>query len=64
MQLLTMTLLPFAGSLLLSMLPREARNPSAWLAGAVTLLALALLGMQAPAAFQGEVQRFSVAWLP
>jgi multicomponent K+:H+ antiporter subunit A len=64
MQLLTMTLLPFAGSLLLSMLPREARNPSAWLAGAVTLCALALLGAQAPAVARGEVQRFAVAWLP
>ncbi|MFP5461008.1 MAG: monovalent cation/H+ antiporter subunit A [Gammaproteobacteria bacterium] len=64
MQLLAMTLLPFAGSLLLSMLPREARNPSAWLAGAVTLCALALLGAQAPAVARGEVQRFAVAWLP
>ncbi|GAA4411125.1 monovalent cation/H+ antiporter subunit A [Quisquiliibacterium transsilvanicum] len=64
MQLLTMTLLPFAGSLLLSMLPRQARNPSAWLAGAVTLCALALLGAQAAAVSRGEVQRFAVAWLP
>ena len=64
MQLLTMTLLPFAGSLLLAMLPRSARDASAWLAGAVTLCALALLGAQAPEVFRGEVQRVAFAWLP
>ncbi|MBL8312890.1 MAG: monovalent cation/H+ antiporter subunit A [Rubrivivax sp.] len=56
--------LPWMGALLLAGLPATARRGAAGLAGAVALLALALVLGLAPAVFAGQVPRWSVAWLP
>lgn len=55
--------LPFAGALLLAMLPNRARVACAWAAGLVALAGLALLFAFQSAVFAGEIPRFSWPWL-
>ena len=57
-------LLPFAGALLLALLPNGRRRLSAWLAGVFPLTGLALALMGAPSILAGEVLRWSVDWVP
>ena len=57
-------LLPFAGALLLALLPNERRRLSAWLAGVFPLAGLALALLAAPSILAGEVLRWSVDWVP
>ena len=57
-------LLPFAGALLLALVPNERRRLSAWLAGIFALAGLALALLSAPSIFAGEVLRWSVDWVP
>jgi multicomponent K+:H+ antiporter subunit A len=64
MMVALIALLPFAGALLLALLPNERRRLSAWLAGVFPLTALALALMGAPSIFDGEVLRWSVDWVP
>ncbi|HET9023342.1 MAG TPA: monovalent cation/H+ antiporter subunit A [Burkholderiaceae bacterium] len=59
-----LVLLPFAGALLLAVLPNERRRLSAWLAGVFPLAGLALALLCAPSVFAGEVLRWSVDWVP
>ncbi len=59
-----LALSPFAGAALLAGVENHERRTAAWLAGAVTLLAFALVVATAPAVFGGEVLRWSVDWLP
>jgi multicomponent K+:H+ antiporter subunit A len=61
---LLLALLPFAGAALLALVPNAQRRVSAWLAGAVTVAALALVLALAPAVFGGEVVRWSTDWVP
>ena len=59
-----LALAPFAGAVLLAGVDNRRRRTVAWLAGIVTLLALALVVTTAPAVFGGEVLRWSIDWLP
>lgn len=56
--------LPFAGSIIAALLPTNARNVEAWLAGVVALGALVAVGPLFPAVLDGAVVRHEVAWLP
>jgi len=63
-QLLPIVLIPFAGALLASWAGTFGRLGSAWVAGAITLTALALLVMPGLAVMQGEVLLWQVDWVP
>ncbi len=56
--------LPLAGSLVAGMLPANARNAEAWLAGAVALGGLAIAASFYPEMSNGQVVRLGAAWLP
>ena len=56
--------LPFAGSIAAALLPTNARNAEAWLAGVVALSGLAIVWAFYPQMSNGEVIRFELAWLP
>ncbi len=64
MSLLSILLLPFAGSLLAAALPSHARNHAAWLAGSIAVACTALVLAQFPAIAAGEIQRATVSWIP
>jgi multicomponent K+:H+ antiporter subunit A len=64
LQLLAALALPWLAALALFALPNERRNTAAAIAGGATLLAAALLAMQGPAVFAGDIPRFSWPWLP
>src|SRR5690606_15965169 len=62
--LVLIVLLPFLGSCLAALLPANARNWEAWLAGSVTLGCVVLAMLQYSAVADGEVLRTVVPWLP
>ncbi|ESQ16453.1 MAG: monovalent cation/H+ antiporter subunit A [Thiohalocapsa sp. PB-PSB1] len=62
--LLPIVLTPFAGALLASWAGSIGRLGSAWLAGAVTLMALALLAVPGLAVMQGELLLWHLDWIP
>ena len=64
MLLLTLVLLPFAGSLIAACLPTNARNAEAWLSGAVALGGLLILGWLYPMVWDGGVVRHHIEWMP
>ncbi|WP_420348465.1 monovalent cation/H+ antiporter subunit A [Pelagibius sp.] len=64
MTLAWIVLLPFLGALLPGLLIRAGRDACALTTGAVTLTALVLLLVQAPAVFAGEVIQARWEWLP
>ncbi len=57
-------LLPFAGSIVAALLPSNARNAEAWLAGAIALSILLLICFLYPAVTDGGVIRHELPWLP
>jgi multicomponent K+:H+ antiporter subunit A len=59
-----LALLPFAGAALLATMPSQSRRAAAWVAGAVALLAVAILLMAAPSVYAGEVLRWRIDWVP
>ncbi len=59
-----LALLPFVAALALAFIRNEQPRLAAWLAGLATLGGCALLALLAPAVFSGDVQRWSVEWLP
>lgn len=61
--LFAVIVLPFAGSLVAALLPTNARNAEAWLAGAIALACLFLLASLFPTVEAGAV-RHQIAWLP
>jgi len=63
MSLILILALPFIGSLLAVMLPANARNAEAWLAGLVALACTGLTLAQWPSIANGEVVTFSRPWL-
>lgn len=63
MSLILILALPFAGSLLAAVLPTNARNAEAWLAGLVALACAGLTIAQWPAISSGEVVEVSRPWL-
>jgi multicomponent K+:H+ antiporter subunit A len=62
--LLLLILLPFMGSALAAMLPRNARNGEAWLSGGVTVAAFAIGASMFPRVSGGGVVRHHVEWMP
>lgn len=62
--LLALLMLPFVGSIVAALLPVNARNAEAWLAGAVALAALAIAAQFYFHAASGEVVRMQFEWLP
>jgi len=56
--------LPFAGSIVAALLPVNARNAEAWLAGAIALAALGMAWNFYPAVAAGDVIRSNFEWLP
>ena len=64
MTLALIAALPFLGAFLPGLMIRAGRDACAALTGSVTLLALALLALQAPAVLQGEVVQTRIEWLP
>ncbi|HLW05251.1 MAG TPA: proton-conducting transporter membrane subunit, partial [Azoarcus sp.] len=64
MLLHSIILMPFIGSLLAAMMPENARNREAWLAGAVAVYGLVAGGSLYSTVTRGEVVRESTQWLP
>ena len=62
--LIALLALPFAGSAVAALLPANARNREAWLAGAVALAAHALAWSVYPEMTNAQVLRLDLAWLP
>ena len=63
-ELLIPLVLPFLGSAVAALLPSNARNREAWLAGAVALAGAVVMAMQYPEIAAGKVLRYEAAWLP
>ena len=64
MTLALIALTPFLGAVLPALMIRTGRNACALAAGLVTLFALTLLLVEAPAVWRGEVVLQRAAWLP
>src|SRR5687767_7631709 len=64
MLLTLIVLLPFLGSIVAALMPANARNAEAWLAGGVTVACVVLIGMQYGGVVDGGVVRTRLAWLP
>jgi multicomponent K+:H+ antiporter subunit A len=64
MTLALILLLPFIGSICAALLPSNARNAEAWLAGAFTLASTALLVAIYPQVADGGVVRATLTWIP
>ncbi len=62
--LLPIVLIPFVGALLASWAGSSGRLASAWVAGAVTLTALALLVLPGLEVMQGDVLLWQLDWVP
>ncbi len=64
MTLFALVLLPFVASLACALLPNQARNTVAWVAGLTALTGCALLGLIGPSIFGGEILRAAMPWFP
>ncbi|MCK2125678.1 monovalent cation/H+ antiporter subunit A [Thauera aromatica] len=64
MLLAALVFLPFLGSLVAALMPQDARNYESWLAIAVAVGGMAIVGMLLPQIAGGEVVRAEFAWLP
>ena len=62
--LIALIVLPFAGSIVIALLPDSARNAAAWLAGAVAITGLIIVSAFYPAVLDGASIRHDIAWLP
>ena len=63
--LVVLLALPFAGSIVAGVFFKpNARNAEAWLAGAITLAALAIIAIAYPRISTGQIVRFEAEWLP
>jgi multicomponent K+:H+ antiporter subunit A len=62
--LIALIVLPFAGSIVIALLPDSARNAAAWLAGAVAITGLIIVSAFYPAVLDGVSIRHDMAWLP
>ena len=62
--LIAVLALPFLGSLLAALLPANARNAEAWLAGVIALVGLALVAASYPQIIDGRVIRYRAEWVP
>ncbi|PMR74407.1 monovalent cation/H+ antiporter subunit A [Billgrantia endophytica] len=64
MLLLSLILVPFIGSAIAALMPANARNSEAWLAGGVTLFGLLVTAYLFAQVGDGGVVRFHADWLP
>ncbi|MFN4128606.1 MAG: proton-conducting transporter membrane subunit, partial [Paracoccaceae bacterium] len=64
MSLALIAALPFLGALLPGLMIRSGKNACALVTGSVTLLALVMLGLNAPAVLRGEVVQTRIEWIP
>ncbi|OZI75984.1 monovalent cation/H+ antiporter subunit A [Bordetella genomosp. 2] len=64
MSLILILALPFAGSLCAALLPSNARNAEAWLAGLTALACTVLVASLFPQVVDGGVVRADLAWAP
>ncbi|WP_424631764.1 monovalent cation/H+ antiporter subunit A [Bradyrhizobium sp. SYSU BS000235] len=64
MLLLAVLVLPFAGSCIAAILPVNARNMEAWLAGSITLVAFSLMTAAYPSIDDAGVIHTRAAWVP
>src|SRR5690625_4367109 len=64
MSLILILVLPFLGSIIAALLPANARNLEAWLAGLVALSCAGLTALQAPAIAQGLIIEYHTPWIP
>src|SRR5690349_12883861 len=62
--LLVTIIVPFIGSFVASLLPTNARNAEAWLAGGTAITLVVLLSFLYPAIVDGHVVRSEIAWVP
>lgn len=62
--LILLIALPFAGSLIASLLPTNARNAEAWLAGLTALVGLLITTAFFDDVLAGDTVRLSVPWIP
>ena len=62
--LITALLLPFIGSLVALVLPDNARNAEAWLAGIISVVALGCMALLYPVVAAGGTVRVEHEWLP
>ncbi|MGB3500781.1 MAG: monovalent cation/H+ antiporter subunit A [Mesorhizobium sp.] len=62
--LAVLVLIPFIGSLLAILLPSNARNAEAWLAGIITAIALFITVKSYPAVADGGVLKHTIEWVP
>ena len=54
----------FSEACIAALLPANARNAEAWLAGAIALIGLALVAADYPHVIDGRVIRHRVEWIP
>ncbi|MGY6269228.1 monovalent cation/H+ antiporter subunit A [Achromobacter denitrificans] len=64
MSLILILALPFAGSLCAALLPSNARNAEAWLAGLIALACVVLVATLYPEVAGGGVVRVDMPWAP
>ncbi|OAE52542.1 monovalent cation/H+ antiporter subunit A [Achromobacter mucicolens] len=64
MSLILILALPFAGSLCAALLPSNARNAEAWLAGLIALVCVVLIATLYPDVANGGVIRADIPWAP
>ncbi|MCC7254247.1 monovalent cation/H+ antiporter subunit A [Hyphomicrobium sp.] len=62
--LLAAIVVPFLGSLVASLLPTNARNAEAWLAGAIALSLALAFSLAYPAIVDGKIVRSEIEWVP
>jgi multicomponent K+:H+ antiporter subunit A len=62
--LLLLVGLPFAGAIVVALLPSRSRDAAAWIAGGVALLCLALVWAAYPTVSDGGVLRVALPWMP
>ncbi|WP_442909844.1 monovalent cation/H+ antiporter subunit A [Hyphomicrobium sp.] len=62
--LLATIVVPFLGSLVASLLPTNARNAEAWLAGVIALSLAAVFALFYPQVVDGQIVRSETAWVP
>lgn len=64
MLLAALIFLPFLGSIVAALMPQDARNRESWLAIAVAVGGMTIVGTLFPQIAGGEVVREEFAWLP
>ena len=64
MTLALIVMMPLLGAALPALVASRGRDRAAWVAGALTVTALALLGQQASSVLAGNTPRASWAWVP